>query len=411
MAQRPALKQSRAKRILDRVEEDNQKTEATGKQLHPEIRRLRAKQAIEASSILQGEDKNNAMAVYSGKAAADLRKKAKRSYSPTARVLLPHCLHCGHTHHKSPKCPYKNVDGSDTPGHALVSLAHQQNKQIARIVSKLKYTQIDVRAPGYESRATSMARAPLHMSFLSMARATVQGFVKMLDDEELITDLKGAPCPREKCKTSEKVGFISSHKLLGHRIIRNNQGPNINRRSAYHRCDTCGTRQLISMGNPIFRGFTGPGSYGISIVTMAMWNCVEGVTLSVSCRQLNINQKTCQAYYDRASLIMAFEAHRLQDAIIWGTGTSKTVEVEIDCTVICKWREVIDGVMAFFYYVYMGARQRGDLSKFALMSYGVSHTLEVGRVPPENKEKYGRVPFVRVDQISLKRVPRHQGQP
>ena len=29
---------------------------------------------------------------------------------------------------------------------------------------------------------------------------------------------------------------------------------------------------------------------------------------------------------------------RLQSEIVWGTGTSKTVEVEIDATVVAKWR-------------------------------------------------------------------------
>eukprot|EP00972_Heterocapsa_arctica_P041538 6123523-Heterocapsa_arctica.AAC.1 len=63
-----------------------------------------------------------------------------------------------------------------------------------------------------------------------------------------------------------------------------------------------------------------------------MWCCVEGATLSFTVRLLNINEKTCWFFYDRANAVMAAEAIRRQNAIVWGTGSSKTVEVELDCT-------------------------------------------------------------------------------
>ncbi|CAE8614335.1 unnamed protein product, partial [Polarella glacialis] len=83
---------------------------------------------------------------------------------------------------------------------------------------------------------------------------------------------------------------------------------------------------------------------------------------------------------------MAAEAHRLQKLIVWGSGTSKTVEVELDCAVICKWRSEEEGKQAFYYYCYMGARQRGSIHYLALMPLGVSKSIGEGRVNPEGIE-------------------------
>jgi hypothetical protein len=147
-----------------------------------------------------------------------------------------------------------------------------------------------------------------------------------MEGDGLLSDLQGVPCPRVR-----------------KRCFNNVRGPDINLRTVWHKCDRCGVKQLPGLHNPLFAGFMGKGSYGVSYAVWAFWNCVQGVHISVTVRQLNINEKTCLAYYDRGNLIMAAEARRLQKLIAWGTGTPKTVEVEIDATVICKWRVVEDG--------------------------------------------------------------------
>ena len=97
-----------------------------------------------------------------------------------------------------------------------------------------------------------------------------------------------------------------------------------------------GMRQSVGLHNPLFAGFEGGhGSCGISCATLAMWNAVEGASMSFTVRHLGINEKTCRAYYDRAYEIMAFVEMRRQEQIVWGTSTSETVEVELDSTVIC----------------------------------------------------------------------------
>lgn len=118
-----------------------------------------------------------------------------------------------------------------------------------------------------------------------------------------------------------------------------------------------------------------------------MWNCVEGASVSFTCGQLNINEGTCSLFYKRANVIMAAEAHYLQSQIKWGTGTSKTVEIERDATVICKWKEPdAEGNMVYRYYCYLGMRQRGAIQNFAISPLGISVSLGEGRVNPESSE-------------------------
>lgn len=80
----------------------------------------------------------------------------------------------------------------------------------------------------------------------------------------------------------------------------------------------------------------------------------------------------------------------LQEQIVWGTGSSTTVEVEIDASVFGKWKVTDNDTQkrTYFYYCYIDARQRGDLSKLFLMPLGVSRSEDDGRVNPETSEAY-----------------------
>lgn len=173
--------------------------------------------------------------------------------------------------------------------------------------------------------------------------------------------------------------------------VNDEKGPDINLKTVYSTCDVCRVMQSVALHNPIWQGFLGGGSYGISYALLAMWNCVEGASVSFTTRQLDINEATCSLFYHRANEIMSADAFFLQDKIAWGTGTSKTVEVELDATVICKWREVNDsGEMVYKYYCYIGARQRGAIHNFAIAPLGISQSVGEGRVNPEGSEAYHR---------------------
>jgi hypothetical protein len=135
-----------------------------------------------------------------------------------------------------------------------------QNKKIAAVVSRLKYTQIELRATTYENRATHMSRAPLLRDFIALSRAAPGAMAKMLEEDRLILDLRGMPCPREACHVSSKKGFVSSDKVLGRRCCNNERGLNIGLFTVWRKCDCCGVRQSIGLRNPLYAGFIGRSS-------------------------------------------------------------------------------------------------------------------------------------------------------
>ena len=186
----------------------------------------------------------------------------------------------------------------------MISAAHLQNRKIARTVAHLKYTQPDLRSQSYEERPTSSARAPVSRDFLSLCRATPSELASMLAEDGLIVDLRGVLCPRMACIDKLRERFSSDSKL-GMRRSSDRRGRNIKLATVWHKCVFCGNKQSIALHNPIYAGFLGPGGYGVSVATLAMWNAVEGISQTSTARQLNINEKTCRRFHDRAHLIMA----------------------------------------------------------------------------------------------------------
>jgi hypothetical protein len=109
---RPQLRRERAERIISREQETP--VQAV---VHREVKNLRALQLLEATSVLQ-EDAQLVDIVPRERA----KKGIKRAYTPTARVLLPHCSVCGSTDHKRPSCPHKDLQGGGIPDASLVPL-------------------------------------------------------------------------------------------------------------------------------------------------------------------------------------------------------------------------------------------------------------------------------------------------
>jgi hypothetical protein len=389
MSERPRAQAEHAARVVARDE----KEKGQGVRLHPEVGKLRQLQMIEASEVIaQGiSDGGMAEALALASQGEPAPPKKRRVYAPTARVLLPHCAICGNTSHKRTSCPHKDLQGKGLPElRPLVMVAHQKNKRMAALVSRIKYTRIATRSQAYESRPTQSSRAPQSREFLSYCRATPEDLCNLLEEDGLLLNLHGVPCPRQQCLESTTEGYVSSTKSLGKRTTVESGSRDVNFGTVYYRCQCCRQKYSVGLHNPVFDGFLGGGSKGISYALFAMWNCVQGISIAATVRQLKIGEDLCRRYFDRATVIMAAEAHWRQGQIVWGTGTSKTVEVELDCTVICKWRRVEDGHMVYYYYCYMGARQRGSVDKLALMPLGVSRSVDEGRVNPEGPEAYHR---------------------
>ncbi len=268
LAQRPQLMVARANRMLVKVDADK------GKDLHPEIRRLRLVQQIEASEILASDPKERALAVLT----ATAKDGTKRKRTSTALVLLPHCSVCGSVEHKRQSCPLKALQGQAVGDNRdAAAVAYLRDKRKAVIVSRLKYTQIQIRSQVYEHRASKMARAPLETDFLSLTRALPGDFAEYLESVGILFDLKGVPCPRDACQSGDKVSFVPGDKVLGKRCCKNDRGKNINIETVWHACRVCRVHQSVALHNPLFAGLLGKGSKGVSLCVLAMWNCVEGI--------------------------------------------------------------------------------------------------------------------------------------
>ncbi|CAK0805234.1 unnamed protein product, partial [Prorocentrum cordatum] len=257
-----------------------------------------------------------------------------------------------------------------------------RNRRSAALVARLKYTQISIRTREYVERAKKMARAPIDTDFVQMARWSPEEFVHYLVSAGILHDLKGTPCPRGKCQSSKKSSFLEGgEKELGQLRCNAEKGQDIIIETAWHACGVCRVHQSVALHNPLFSGLLGKGSKGVSMCVMAWWLAAEGVPESVAVRQLNIHEGVVQGYYARARAIMSAAAIRMQRGIRWGTGSSRTVEVEVDATVICKWKAEENAELTHSYYCYIGIRQRGSTSHFAMMPLG-------GRVAPESSEAY-----------------------
>ena len=107
LQKRPQLQVERAQQVMAKVAEER----TSGKELHPEVKKLRMPQQVEASEILGSGEKQEILALV------PLQKKSsgKRKFSPQPRVLLPHCSVCGDTSHKRQTCPFRDLQGAGIP--------------------------------------------------------------------------------------------------------------------------------------------------------------------------------------------------------------------------------------------------------------------------------------------------------
>ena len=225
---------------------------------------------------------------------------------------------------------------------------------------------------------------------------------QILEQDRLIVNAKGVPCPREKCERAGQEQWRSDEKVLGRRCVAKGKAEYISLRSVFHRCRSCGIKQSICICNPLFEGIISQGSLGMTPAVCSFWNCVEGVSITQTARQLNISAQSVALLYERCYEVMAMDAVYLQSQIEWGSDANATVDIELDCLVMAHLREVVsvgvadpvadpvavadpaadpaadpvpDGVeMCYSYYVWMGAGRRGDCSALFTMPCGISTT-------------------------------------
>ena len=171
----------------------------------------------------------------------------------------------------------------------------QENKVIAKVVARLKYTNLVQRTRNYEERATDMSRACNKRSFLEMARATPGTLTRWLRDDGPLNELERGPCPKKRCMphpSKSKAGIAPGRRQLGKFICKVLEGPDISVKSASHRCQCCRTAVGVGYRNPLYWDFARQSSKGITYASLAFWNCSLGVPMTVTARQLRVNMET-----------------------------------------------------------------------------------------------------------------------
>ena len=165
--------------------------------------------------------------------------------------------------------------------------------------------------------------------------------------------------PRAACTAALQSRYYIDDRKLRKRWAAKGQGKDVIRKTVWYSCLSCRTRQSVALHSPLFDGFVGRRSLGVSYAVLAFWMWVEGASQTLTVRTLRVNEKVVSAYCLCACEVMAWAALRMQDRIVWGTGTATTVEVELDASVFSKWKTVHGNTSLYSYYCWMGARQRG----------------------------------------------------
>ena len=71
---------------------------------------------------------------------------------------------------------------------------------------------------------------------------------------------------------------------------------NITRDSVCYRCMECRIRYPVTHGHPLLRSL-GHGSHSLSNMIFAMWGCVEGKSITVVARELDVNENLIARWF------------------------------------------------------------------------------------------------------------------
>lgn len=390
-ARAPDTQRALAVRAIQRHEESSGQDHE-----HREVKLLRRLNADHAVAVLDelGEAGPIVGEPIEEETAGPPRKKRKTRSK--ARVEIHHCFYCGGADHNAKGCPKR----PDLPARRARrrGIAFVSNMRLAQVVSRLKYTPVRQRSKEYDGRPRQMSRAPMRTSFLRLARAPPALLGWMCVQDGLLCDLEGQPCPNPRCAEASHRGFGEAAKL-GPRVICKQKGfanwQDVSVHTVFHRCGNCRVRVRLNHGSRLF-GNTGGGNKGVSYMTMAFWNCVVGISLSHTCQQLDLNEKTVGEWYRLARRIMAADALERQSKIRFGRRGTTTTVIEADETQLFHWSEEVSEQGVSFrrhwWYVWLGVIERGDLTKLYLTPVGLTKSDgEKGAVPPLPMECWQRV--------------------
>ncbi|CAE7810810.1 MCM7, partial [Symbiodinium necroappetens] len=322
----------------------------------PEVHKLRQIQVVEAEAILQ--EPARAATDTQSTQASQTRKGKRRQTASRAIVHLSHCSVCGSSDHRAPTCPQRTAP-SDADQRKAKGAALEKTRRKVRLVSRLKYTPLHQRTVDYSNKSRQRSRATLSRDFLTFARMRPMELALALME-----------------------GRFGGESILGPLRQGQKEEVNITRKALHYRCQSCRERVTVGAGNPLF-DCSGAGQHSLSLTILAFWNCVEGISITHTVKQLAVDEKVVSRWYRTARQIMVWDILRLQDAMVFGKG-KETIDVEADESQFQNWGVINDssGARTYYWYVWLGVIQRGNPSNFYLESLGVTVSHGEPRVPP-----------------------------
>jgi hypothetical protein len=357
---------------------------------HRETRKLHAvrldkARALLGSSTKAAEDGGCTEAIVPATGGSKKERKPRKHGGSRGKKMLQHCWNCGSPDHKIRSCPTRPEELRIVQiEQKCRGLILKEFKREAKLVTHLKYVQLVQRSRAYEERALQRSLVEEQRSQIELLRATPFEFCSLCIEDRLLRNLKNTPCVHPDCKTTyEEKGVLGDLKFS-----KNPKDRDASMANVWYRCDTCRRKTSVLTGSLLFP----PGGHGMKSVTLGvccMWNCVEGASVTYTCKQLKLKKYVVRHYYDLARRIMAFDAIRREQAIVFGClPDGATCDVEADEASFFSWRE--DGPFPncdrkYFFYVWLGFMQRGT-TNLRLFCEQVKTSEEEGRLANLTKE-------------------------
>lgn len=377
--------QAMASQMKTRLAERTLAREAAGEvgELHPEVARLRAIQVEEAREALGKGAPDVIAPLPSLKRKRRVSCRAPRkSKGSRGGHSLQHCWVCGSIDHKTTTCPDKpEAVKLRALENQLVARARENNKRKMRLVTHLKYINLNQRSASYEGRPAQCSHVRPSRTLKEMLRMDALAFTKCCIEGSLLANLEGAPCILPGCfngcdepGAKRRLGHLSGSKAAGELDVKS--------QSVFYRCRQCHGKYTVTFGSSLFSK-VGGGAASLTDNVVGFWNCVHDVPLTTCCKMLGLSEAVVRGFYDTARGIMAAAALRKQGAIVFGElPDNKTCDFEPDESSFFSWSEDEGDQRAYHYWVWLGVYQRGSPEKLWLKESGVHSSHGEGRLPP-----------------------------
>ena len=166
---------------------------------------------------------------------------------------------------------------------AIVRRAKLQDRRLAKLISRLKYTRISQRSSLYDRRQRQLSRVSMRTSFLRLARAPPKLMASMCISDGLLCDLSGAACPNPKCGATAN-GMHQAEAKLGRLVSTRahiGEARNVCVRSVFYRCLSCRARVRINHGSALYGSVGGGSKAALSCtVRVSHWPDFENLCFS-----------------------------------------------------------------------------------------------------------------------------------